>query len=179
MRNHRTRQERGVALLVVTIALLLVTAVAAGMIILSNSEITVDANYRDEQVALYASKAGLEEVRDRMLPSNPNPITLPVASPTAVLPGSANGVVYVTATGISPWLSTSTKYGASVYDTEVMTELTAAGVTSPPAGTWYTNVASNTGYSGPAANPCAVPVGPAQSQGRCLVKPLSRRRQLR
>ncbi len=153
MRNHGTRQERGVALLVVTIALLLVTAVAAGMIILSNSEITVDANYRDEQVALYASKAGLEEVRDRMLPSNPNPITLPVASPTAVLPGSANGVVYVTATGISPWLSTSTKYGASVYDTEVMTELTAAGVTSPPAGTWYTNVASNTGYSGPAANP--------------------------
>jgi hypothetical protein len=153
MSNHTHQQERGIALFLVIMALFLVTAVGAGLIVLSNSEVRTSANYRDEQIALYAAKAGLEEARDRMLPSNANPLVLPVVSPTAALPGSAGGVVYITASGVSPWSSTSTKFGISMYDTEILKELTAAGATSPPAGTWYASTASSAGYSGPSGNP--------------------------
>ena len=147
MKTKQLQKECGIALLIVIIALLLVTAVAAGMILLSNPEITIDANYRDEQVALYAAKAGLEEARDRVLPSNANPITLPTA-----LPGSTGGAVYIYGSGVSPWLSTSTKYNVSMYDTEFGTELTAAGL-SRSGSPWYTSYATNTNYSGPSANP--------------------------
>lgn len=141
MQNSRKRQQLGVALLVVIIAILLVTAVAAAMITYSTSEVKIDANYRDEQVALLAAKAGLEEARDRMLPTNANPITLPTA-----LPGGASSVDYITSAGVSPWLVTNT-----YYDTEFANELTAAGLAK--SGTWWTSYTSNASYSGPAANP--------------------------
>jgi hypothetical protein len=140
-------RESGVALMVVIIALLVVSAVAAGMIILSNSETSIDANYRDEQVALFAAQAGLEEARDRMLTSNPSPVV-----PPATLPGTAGSVVYITASGVSPWSTSSTVYNTSVYDSEfVNTELGAAGLT--PGSGWYTDYATNTNYSGPSTNP--------------------------
>jgi Tfp pilus assembly protein PilX len=149
-RSQVSRQESGIALVIVIIALLLITAVAVGMIVLSNSEVNIDANYRDEQVALFAAKAGLEEARDRMLTTNANAITLPT-----VAPGSASSVAYVYATGISPWLSGSTMstgWGTvSTYDSELDAELTATGLSK--SGTWWTSYASNTNYSGPAANP--------------------------
>jgi hypothetical protein len=146
MRSPGTRQERGVALIAAIIALLLVTAVAGGMILLSNTETNVDANYRDEQVAIFAAKAGLEEARDRLLASNPNPISAPTA-----LPGSAGGALYITASGVSPWSSSNTKYGVSTYDKEFMSELTAAGLTA--SGTWYASTSSSSSYSGPSTNP--------------------------
>ena len=55
LRSNRQGQESGIALVIVIVALLLITAVAAGMIVYSNSEATVDNNYRDSQVALYAA----------------------------------------------------------------------------------------------------------------------------
>jgi hypothetical protein len=146
MPNHtnqkRTRaKESGVALVIAIIALLIVTAVAAGMIIMSNSEVAIDANYRDEQVALFAAKAGLQEARDRMLASNANPIA---ANLPTVLPGAAGiSSLYITSTGTSPWLSTD-KY----YDMEFMNEL---GTTSY-SGTWYSSSATNTNYSGSSSN---------------------------
>jgi Tfp pilus assembly protein PilX len=139
--------ETGVALTIVIIALLVVTAIAAGMIILSNSETNIDANYRDEQVALFAAQAGLEEARDRMLTSNPSPVVPPVT-----LPGTTDSVAYITASGVSPWSTTSKVYNTSVYDSEyVSTELGAAGLTTGTG--WYTDYATNTNYSGLSANP--------------------------
>jgi PilX N-terminal len=143
MKGRRACQERGIALFLVIIALLLVTAVAAGMITLSNTETNVDANYRDEQVALFAAQAGLEEARDRLLGSNSNPIV-----PPSVLPGASGGpyVSYIIASGVSPW-SSSGPYE----DKEYLSEM---GLSSPPSGsTWYTSTATNSSYSGPSSNP--------------------------
>jgi len=58
--------ERGVALVIALLVLLLITAVGMGMIFMSNTETNVSANFRDEQTAYFAAKAGIEEVRDRL-----------------------------------------------------------------------------------------------------------------
>ncbi len=149
--DQALEREAGVALIIVIIALLLITAVAAGMIVYSTSEVNVDSNYRDEQVALFAAKAGLEEARDRMLSTNANPITLPVAAP-----GSTNGVAYLYASGVTPWTAgsmISTGWGRVLgYDSEFDGELTATGLTKT-GSPWYVSYASNTNYSGSAASP--------------------------
>ncbi len=148
--SSRAHQQAGVAMIVAIVGLLLLTAVAAGMILLSNSETSVDANYRDQQVAMFAAKAGLQEARDRILSANANPITLPT-----VLPG-ASGVsaAYIVASGVQPWSTSntvSTQAGdISTYDKEFANEL---GLSNLPTGTWYSSTSSNSNYSGPSSNP--------------------------
>ena len=139
----KPKKDSGVALIVVMLALLLVTAVGMGMILLSNSETVINSNYRDEQVALLAAKAGLEEARDRLAPKNSNNIT-----PPAILPGATGGAYlsYITASGVSPWLSSDPNE-----DKEYLNEM---GLSSPPSGTaWYGSTPTNTAYSGSSSNP--------------------------
>ena len=38
------------------------------MIMLTNTETSTSANFRDEQTALFGAKAGMEEIRDRFRP---------------------------------------------------------------------------------------------------------------
>jgi len=52
--------ESGIALLIAIFVLLLITAIGAGMIVLTNTEINTSANFRDEQTARFASKSGIE-----------------------------------------------------------------------------------------------------------------------
>lgn len=142
-RRVQPASESGIALVVVMMTLLLVTAVATGMVLLSNTEINVDANYRDEQTSLFASQAGLEEARDRLLSANGNPIT-----PPTILPGAGGGAyaLYITGSGVSPW-SSSDPY----QDKEYLAEM---GLGSSPSGSsWYTSTGTNSNYSGPVANP--------------------------
>ncbi|MGH9734803.1 MAG: pilus assembly PilX family protein [Candidatus Acidiferrales bacterium] len=140
------RNQSGIALIVAILGLLLVTSVAAGMILLSTSETTIDANYRDRQVALFAAKAGLEEARDRMLPSNASPLALPTVLPA----GSGVYAAYITAPGVSPWSETSTVNGVSTYDQEFAREM---GAETLPGGAWYADYSTDSNYSGPASNP--------------------------
>src|SRR5882762_762766 len=58
--------ERGVALIVALLMLMLISAALMGMVMMSNTETNVSANFRDEQTAFFASKAGVEEDRDRL-----------------------------------------------------------------------------------------------------------------
>lgn len=82
-RNLRNRNnESGIALLIVLMALFLVAAVGMGMIYMSNTETTINTNYRDTQLAFFSMRGGLEEMRDRMRASAPSPITLPTAMPS-------------------------------------------------------------------------------------------------
>jgi hypothetical protein len=146
--------EAGVALVIAIVGLLLLTAVAAGMILYSNGEVNIDANYRDQQVALFAAKAGLQEARDRMLASNSNPLTLPT-----VLPGGTTGAyaTYLVAPGVSPWSSSSTvatpNGNVSVYDQELVTEMTSQGLSAPSGSSWYTYSNISSTYSGSTSNP--------------------------
>jgi Tfp pilus assembly protein PilX len=128
-----TKSERGIALILALLVLLLVSAVLMGMILMSNTETNISANFRDEQTAYFASKAGIEEVRDRMRSSATNSLSSNI--PTTALPGAANGVLYIInpASGetVTPWLPLGTNYP----DTEICKEVTcASGV---PTGSWY------------------------------------------
>ena len=84
------RNERGMALILVLLTLLLLAAVGMGILYVSDAETSITGNYRDSQLAFFAMRAGLEEVRDRMRSTSIAPITLPTA-----MPGTANSILYV------------------------------------------------------------------------------------
>ena len=165
----RHRRERGVALLMALLALLLLSAIAATLVTMSGTETTVNANYRSEEVALFAARAGLYEVSDRMMQTNAHSIASNIMSGTggppfgAVIPSATNaGIVYLinqtSATGtVAPW-NENNQYA----DTELCHEgYTIAGMTNatadvpcttlPSGSTWYTTVNSNAPWSGTTA----------------------------
>src|SRR3954471_23767690 len=111
------REERGVALIVALFALLLLSAIAMGMMYMANTEISVNSNYKDGQSAYMASRAGLEEARIRIMndstagtPMGPlMPTVAPVAMPNAGggAVGPTWGLTYIInplgAEVITPW----------------------------------------------------------------------------
>src|ERR1700692_4874207 len=131
--NHGRHSERGFALFIAIFTLLLITAIAMGMLILTNTDTNISSNFRDEQTAFFAAKAGLEEVRDRMRVNavNSTPASISLNNPTSpgvqVLPGAASpnsapplmgqagGVVYITnplnGESDTPWNTTGSAYG--------------------------------------------------------------------
>jgi YD repeat-containing protein len=137
MPKQKRRNERGIALLLALFALVVVTSIGLGMMFLSDTETAVNANFRDEQTAYYAAKAGLEEARDRMQVGATNSVN---ASLPAALPGNASSVLYITNPSasdstIQPWLSTD-KY----FDDQICKEMTCGGSTQPT--TWHLTSAS-------------------------------------
>jgi Tfp pilus assembly protein PilV len=126
--------EQGFALIIALLTLLLISAALMGMFAMTNTETNVSANFRDEQTAYFASKAGIEEARDRMRFTATNSLT-PKTTLANVLPGANFGVLYVTnpavAETVAPWLTTGTNYP----DDEICKEITCAG--GVPTGTWY------------------------------------------
>jgi Tfp pilus assembly protein PilX len=143
-KKHST-SEQGFALIIALLTLLLISAALMGMLMMSNTETNVSANFRDEQTAFFASKAGVEEVRDRMRPNATN--SLSGNLPTTALPGTNNGVLYVTnpAAGetVTPWLTTGSNYP----DDEICKEV--ACTSGVPTGTWYapTPASASTSYA--------------------------------
>jgi Tfp pilus assembly protein PilX len=145
--------ERGIALIVALMLLLLISAALMGMIMMSNTETNVSANFRDEQTAFFAAKAGIEEVRDRLRSGATNTLTTNTfftLSPTP-LPGANNGVLYITNPGpgetVNPWNTAPDTQGSVHYpDTEICQEVTCtSGV--PGASPWYTSTAASTSYA--------------------------------
>jgi hypothetical protein len=131
------RNERGIALLLALFALVVVTSIGLAMMFLSDTETSINSNFRDEQTAYYASKAGLEEARDRMRTGATNSIN--ASLPTA-LPGNANSILYITNPSasdstISPWNSTD-KY----FDDEICKEASCGGSAQP--SNWHLTAAS-------------------------------------
>lgn len=170
--KHRVKNSQsGVALLSALFAVLLLSAIALGLVYVAGTESQVNYNYRNEQIAYFAAKAGIEEARDRMIynTSNPNyyfgatsllPTQLPPASGSVVYllnEGSASGTV-------TPW----TFQNNSLYpDDELCHDgyawsgnLTQAPpdvrcTTTPKdngvANGWYTTIASATPWNGTSA----------------------------
>src|SRR5882672_8262569 len=69
--KKRSKSQKGVALLVAMISLLLISGIAVAMIVASGAESSINGNYRSSSSAYYASLAGLEEGRGRLLPGSP------------------------------------------------------------------------------------------------------------
>ncbi|HEY3619675.1 MAG TPA: hypothetical protein VGK96_22945 [Candidatus Sulfotelmatobacter sp.] len=91
MRHNSLRKpERGMALILSLLALLLISAVGLGMIYMSSTESSINNNYKDTQTAFFAMRAGLEEGRDRLRSNAVVPLPLPTGFPPA-----AGSVVYI------------------------------------------------------------------------------------
>lgn len=141
-RRRRTHEE-GVALIAAILTLLLISAITAGIIILSNTETNTSSNFKDEQRAFFSAKAGIEEARDRLRTAATNNI---VASLPAVLPGGSNSVLYIlnplNSETVAPWSSTN-----AYADDEICKETSSVSCSGgyPSGSGWYqTTTASNT-----------------------------------
>src|SRR5947199_6975791 len=74
MRKTRSQAdtERGAALVIAIFSLMLISVVATSLILTSDTQTAVKANYKSAMRAFYDAKAGLEEARGRMWAKNPN-----------------------------------------------------------------------------------------------------------
>ena len=158
MKRSKTNQQNGIALISALFILLLLSAVAASLVLMTNTETGVNANYRGERTLDFAARAGIEEVRDRMMTSNAAPLTLPTS-----LPSSANNsILYVlggpTPASVAPWTA-----GTIYTDDElchdgygiVAAQSSDVHCSAVPAGTgWYATATSNAPW---AATTAALP----------------------
>src|SRR5436305_6404262 len=99
--RKRRQKQAGSSVILVLLFLMVLSAAGMGMMFSSNIDTLVNANYKQSIEAYYASKAGLEEPRDRIRlgataaaggAGGPSAITPPGIMPTANLAG---GVVYI------------------------------------------------------------------------------------
>jgi len=68
--SSRDRQ-RGVALLMALVALLVIGAITAGAILLSNTESNIGINFRDEQLAFFQPRPVLKRPATACKPASP------------------------------------------------------------------------------------------------------------
>ena len=153
------RRERGIALFIAIFTLLLITAIAAGMIMLSNTDTNISSNFRDEQAAYFGAKAGIEEVRDRMRSNATDSLAslLPVGSPANSAPpkpGQSGGILYVTnplnSETDTPWLIDQSNYPDNEICVEMgyMSGACGANPTRPlPSNTWYNTATASSTYA--------------------------------
>jgi Tfp pilus assembly protein PilX len=145
-KRKASASQRGIALIIALLVLLLLSAVGMGMVMMSNAETSVSSNFRDEQTAFFASKAGMEEVRDRLRSAAPN--SLSGVLPATALPGAANAIIYVTnpvnGEVVAPWVTTGNNYP----DDEYCKEFPPCGA-NLVAGTYVQQAASNAYQAAP------------------------------
>jgi len=160
VKHGKSYPERGVALLFALFALLLLSAIAASLMFMTNTESSVNTNYRSERLSAFAAKAGMEEVRDRMTALN-TAAKLPTA-----LPPAAGSVLYVLNEGAAPGTVQPWTAGNTYMDDEMCHDFAAVQgqqpapnvrCTTPPssaylvAGTLAAPVTSNYPWAGTSA----------------------------
>src|SRR5882762_6900332 len=122
--KKRSNAQKGVALLVAMITLLLISGVAVAMIVASGAESSINGNYRSSSSAYYASLAGLEEGRGRLLPGNPYTIVGGNGIPAFnTVPMPVNQVTYIVNPDAAAGETTASVLGTPAYaDKEYDTE---------------------------------------------------------
>jgi hypothetical protein len=146
MKQPKAHGERGISLLFAMFTLLLVTAIAMGMMFMASTETSINANFKSEETTYFAARAGLEEMRDRMLPGNPNTLS---ANLPAALPGGANDVLYLVQPGVTAGDITNFASNNPLVDDELCHDWGAApfgGMTYNPANVRCTDLPAGTGW---------------------------------
>jgi len=115
IRNSNAKhRQRGVALVAALLTLVLISAITAGMIILSTTETSISAYFRDEQSAFFGAIAGIEEIRDRLRQTAANTLRTGNIMPTAFAGTGANGVLYIlnptNGEVVAPWNGAGNNY---------------------------------------------------------------------
>jgi hypothetical protein len=120
------RNERGIALLLCILSLMVLTGIAIGMMYMTDSETMINANYRSSQQAYFSALSGLQSVRERMTPANLAPHL--IVGP-AVTPGFPLSVVYVVNPGAADVVDLAAITGPNnpFYDNELCNEVAAQG----------------------------------------------------
>src|SRR5438445_7924562 len=133
--NKRKHSQDGVALLVAMISLLLISGIAVAMIVASGAESSINGNYRASSSAYYASLAGLEEGRGRLLPTAANTIVGTNGIPPFGTVMPKNQITYIanpnTAAG-ETLASVLNTYPDNQYDSESGSGQRAAATISAP-----------------------------------------------
>lgn len=154
--NRKRQKEGGIALLIAIFILLLIAVVAIALIVSSGTESALAGNYRSSTSVYYAATAGLEEVRARLRPSNPNSFnnTDPNFLPPPGTPLTSCAPIYLVnplpGEAVAPW-----DPGNPYYDSEFSQEFTVAGCgaipsPSPTANSfWLRNPLSGLPFPGP------------------------------
>ena len=71
-------------------------AIAGSLTFLATLETSINSNYRQEQIAYFGAKAGIEEARARMMASDPNTINSTAIPLPTTAPTTANAsVIYI------------------------------------------------------------------------------------
>lgn len=127
----QSKGENGIALLTAMFAILLLSAIAFGMMYMATAETQINTNFKDSEQAYFAARSGIEEMRERMRPGSANTLTGMAGFPTTT-PTAAGGVLYLVnpdTTNVKPWLS-SNQY----FDTELAHENFYGTVVNPGTG---------------------------------------------
>jgi hypothetical protein len=118
MRNQR--REAGIALLIAIFVLLLISVVGIALIVSSGTESALAGNYRSATGVYYASLAGLEEARGRLLAKNPNSLsTVANFLPPPGTPWSIGYVRYILNPGPADPANTLTVWPDTEYNNEL------------------------------------------------------------
>lgn len=130
------RSERGVALIIALFTLMLISAVATALILMTGTAAAIKGNYKSSIQAFYDAKAGLEEGRSRLWRGNPNTLGSCVSNPMP-----SGQVCYITnpdaaagETSVDP-KSQSDQYYDTEYDIEFGQGSLAAASVSEVAST--------------------------------------------
>jgi hypothetical protein len=116
------RDERGVALIIALLATMLLTALGIALIMVTNTETRITANFRNSQEALYAADAGTERVvQDLLLVPRWNDILTGTmtssfhdSTMTPTLPGGGTVINLATATAqLQSQTDTANLWGAN------------------------------------------------------------------
>lgn len=153
MKKWTDKTERGIALIVALFALLLLSAVGLGMMYATNAETYINANFRDKQIAQYASVAGVQEARDRIQPVN---TIAPITAPTAVPSTSAANIIYIinpsSGETVAPWDTSNAYFDSELCQENVLGLSGTAGVpctTIASGSTWYSTVDDSASSNAP------------------------------
>ncbi|MBZ5530349.1 MAG: hypothetical protein LAO20_02860 [Acidobacteriia bacterium] len=121
----RARKERGMALMVALLALVLLAAIGTGLMFMADTENSINNNYRDSQRAYFAARAGGENVRVLLAPTGV--LNASASALTMPLAGANTGVIYVknptSGEAIDPTTATGATLDSNPYlDTELCQE---------------------------------------------------------
>lgn len=131
---RKRQNEAGIALLIAIFVLLLIGVAAIALVVSSGTESALAGNYRSSTSVYYAATAGLEEVRARLRPNDPNSFSnIPGFLPAPGTPLNVCAPVYVLnpagGENITPWDPGNAAY----YDSEFGQELGAICGGTPPS----------------------------------------------
>jgi hypothetical protein len=153
--GKRRNKQRGVAMIVAMLALLLLSAIGVAFMFMSDAENSVNNNYKDSQKAYFGSRAGLENVR--VLLAQGGNLYNQASALTAPAAAANTGVIYVTnSTGGGDVIDPTTAAGTDpvanpTLDDELCHERFAAlgkgaGTAGAPCGANSNELMTNSSY---------------------------------